>query len=60
MNKSLWKVVVVVAAFLGFMVGYSIPPMVEVGIFSSDGVARVQDTVDEEMQEYYENLLKEK
>ncbi len=60
MKKSLWIVVVIVAAFLGFLVGYSVPPMVEVGMIGGSGEQpRARDELSKEMQEYYEELLKE-
>lgn len=60
MKKSLWIVVVIVAAFLGFLVGYSVPPMIEVGMIggSVENPGAAQE-LSEEMQEYYADLLKE-
>jgi hypothetical protein len=31
MQKNLWMVLVIVAGFLGYMLGYSVPPFLEVG-----------------------------
>ena len=60
MKKSLWIVVVIVAAFLGFLVGYSVPPMIEVGMIGGSGeIPGVAQELSEEMQEYYADLLKE-
>lgn len=61
MKKSLWIVVIIVAAFLGFLIGYSVPPMVEVGMIGGSGeMAKAPGEVSKDMQEYYEDLLKEK
>ena len=30
-KKNLWMVIIIVAGFLGFMMGYSVPPFLEVG-----------------------------
>ena len=31
MNKNLWIVIIFVVGFTGFMMGYSVPPFLEVG-----------------------------
>ena len=31
MNKNLWMVIIIVVGFTGFMMGYSVPPFIEVG-----------------------------
>jgi hypothetical protein len=60
MKNELWGVILVVAIFMGFMMGYSLPPMLEVGMI---GAGQEQETglksgVDEEMDQYYRDLLK--
>ncbi len=56
MKTNVWVVIVVVAAFLGFMMGYSVPPMIEVGYLGGEGEAGVQSEVDEELDAYYRAL----
>lgn len=60
MNKSLWVIIVIVAAFLGFMMGYSFPPFVETGFAGAGGKAPQAGTkIDKDMQDHYKNLYKE-
>ncbi len=57
MKTGLWSVIVMVAGFIGFMAGYSLSPMIEVGLIGGqpDQVG-IQDEVDSDMQEYYSKL----
>ncbi len=60
MKDSLWMIIVVVAVFLGFLIGYSVPPLVEVGMIGNQGgKAGVKTEVETEMQDYYRDLHKE-
>ena len=61
MKSGLWIVVIVVGSFMGFLMGYSLPPMIEVGMIGGGEKQEIgiQTEVDEDMQEYYNNLLKE-
>jgi hypothetical protein len=61
MKSGLWVVIIVVGSFMGFLMGYSLPPMIEVGMIGGGEVQQVgiQTEVSEDMQEYYDNLLKE-
>jgi hypothetical protein len=60
MKKSLWVIIVVVAVFLGFMMGYSFPPFVETGFAGGKGkAAQPVQKLDKDMQDYYKNLYKE-
>jgi len=51
--------ILVVAVFLGFLLGYSIPPFVHAGVFSDRAVKGVAIEVDTEMEDYYKNLTKD-
>ena len=60
MKNELWVVILVVAVFMGFMMGYSLPPMFEAGMIgakSEQGVG-VKPDVNKDMQEYYRQLQK--
>ena len=60
MKSSLWIVIAVTAAFLGFMMGYSLPPMIEAGVFAGKGEpAGIEPGLDKEMEQYYQELMKE-
>ena len=61
MRSSLWVVILVVLSFMGFMMGYSLPPMYEVGLIGGSGKQDVglKSGVSDEMDEYYKQLLKD-
>ncbi len=60
MKSALWIIIVIVAGFLGFMMGYSFPPLLESGIASGKGAAvQPGPKIDKELQDYYKNLYKE-
>ncbi|MDH5392571.1 MAG: hypothetical protein OEY11_05230 [Gammaproteobacteria bacterium] len=61
MKRELWIVILVVAIFMGFLMGYSLPPMYEVGMIGnkSEQPAGLKSGVSKEMEEYYKNLSKD-
>ena len=61
MQNGLWIVVLVVAVFMGFLMGYSLPPMYETGLIGNDEQQAIglKSDVDEEMEQYYKQLLNE-
>ena len=61
MKNGLWMVIIVVGVFMGFLMGYSLPPMIEVGMIGGGETQQVglQPDVSDDMQDYYKNLLKE-
>lgn len=60
MKTQLWIVIIVVSGFLGFMMGYSVPPFMEVG-FGQGGHKAVQlmDSSDADLMQQYEDLYKD-
>jgi len=57
MKSDLWVVFAVTAAFLGFQMGYALPPMQEVGLSAfGHGDVAVEETVeaDTAMEQYKE------
>ena len=58
MKSGLWVVILVVSLFMGFMMGYSVPPMIEVGMIGAEEGQSVglKTEVNEEMEEYYKQL----
>jgi len=58
MSKSLWAMILVTGVFIGFMMGYSVPPMVEVGLIGGGDNAKIglKSEVDEDLEEYYRSL----
>jgi hypothetical protein len=59
MNKNFAIAVVAVTLFLGFMLGYSIPPYIHAGVFSEREEKGVAIEVDENIEQFYENLYSE-
>jgi hypothetical protein len=59
MKNTLWIIIIVVAAFLGFMMGYSTPPFVETGFAGGKGSAPPVQKIDKDIQDYYKDLYKE-
>ena len=63
MKDSVWVVILVIAVFSGFSMGYSLSPMIEVGMIGG-GANRgdevgLKSKVDEATEEYYRNLAAE-
>ena len=60
MKSTFWIVVVLVAGFTGFLIGYSLPPFVEAGIIGGGpNKVKAGAQLDTKTQEYYKNLLKD-
>jgi len=61
MKSDLWVVVAVTVAFVGFLVGYSLPPLVETGMLTGDVGEQAELTreLGEDMEQYYQDLLKD-
>ncbi len=62
MKDSLWIVIAVTAVFVGFLIGYSLPPLIEVGMIGGGGgeKAELKSKLDQETQDYYRDLLEER
>lgn len=60
MKKDLWVVIIIVGAFMGFLMGYSLPPMIEVGMIGPEKEQiGIQTDVDQDMEQHYQDLLNE-
>ncbi len=61
MKSSLWIVIIITISFLGFLMGYSLPPFIEAGVIGGgpNKVKAGQELLDKETKDYYKNLLKE-
>ena len=60
MKTQFWIVIIVVSGFLGFMVGYSVPPFMEVGFgVAKHEAVQQEDTPGEDLMQQYENLYKD-
>ena len=61
MKNGLWFVILVVTMFMGFLMGYSLPPMVEVGMIGGDKNEEIglKSDVDKDLEKYYQQLSEE-
>lgn len=61
MKNELWIVILVITVFMGFIMGYSLPPMIEVGMIGGkpEQAIGVKSGVNKEMEQYYKELEKE-
>ncbi len=59
MNNNFLIIVIVTTLFLGFLLGYSIPPFIHSGVFTGREVKGVEIKVDKATEDFYKNLYKE-
>lgn len=61
MRNSLWAVIAIVGAIMGFLMGYSTAPMIESGMLSGQGgkpPPKIETS--KELEQYYKELYKER
>lgn len=58
MRKTVWQIILMVTAFTGFLLGYAVPPLVEVGMIGGGPKAEIgiKSEVDQDLQDYYRDL----
>jgi len=60
MKNDLWVVIVITLGFIGFLMGYSLPPLVETGMLAGKGKeAGAVQNLDKDTAQYYRDLLKD-
>lgn len=59
MDRTLLIVIILVAVFTSFLIGYSIPPYIQAGVFSGRKEKGVESQIDKNMEQYYKDLLKD-
>lgn len=60
MKTHLWIIILVVAGFTGFLMGYSLPSFIEAGVIGGGpNKVKAGSGLDTGAQEYYKNLLKQ-
>jgi len=52
-------IILIVTLFVGFLLGYSIPPFIHAGVFSDREEKGVEVVVDENLEKFYEDLYKD-
>jgi hypothetical protein len=58
MDKTLIAVVLIVIVFVGFLIGYSVPPFVQAGVFTERKEKGVESKIDKDLEQYYKDLYK--
>lgn len=60
MKNDLWVVIIITLGFVGFLMGYSLPPLVETGMLTGKGgQAQEVQNLDKDMAQYYRDLSKD-
>lgn len=60
MRDSLWAVLAIVAAIVGFLMGYATAPMIEAGMLGGGPAApAAKSGAREELERYYRSLIEE-
>jgi hypothetical protein len=61
MRNSLWSVIAIVGAIMGFVMGYATAPMVETGMLTGKGgTPGPKIEASKDLRQYYQDLYKEK
>ncbi len=58
MDRTLFTIFLLVAIFVGFELGYSLPPFIQAGVFSARKERGVQSKIDEAMKHHFEDLYR--
>ena len=58
-KNTLWLVNIIVIGFVGFMIGYSVPPFVEVGFGDNIELLEEGEPLPEDLLKQYEHLYDE-
>jgi hypothetical protein len=58
MDKTFIIVILVVTIFTGFLIGYSVPPFIQAGVFSGRKEKGVESQIDKNLEQHYKDLYK--
>lgn len=58
MDRTFIIVVLVVALFTSFLIGYSVPPFIKAGVFSGRKEKGVENKIDKTLEQHYKDLYK--
>ena len=58
-TSTLWLINIIVIGFIGFMVGYSVPPFVEVGFGENIELLEEGEPLPEDLLKQYEHLYQD-
>ncbi|MEK6671897.1 MAG: hypothetical protein AABY42_00280 [Nitrospirota bacterium] len=60
MKTNLWVIILVAIGFLGFLLGYSMPPFIEAGVIGGGpNKVKAGAELDKKTQDYYKNLMQQ-
>ncbi|MDH3318579.1 MAG: hypothetical protein OEO84_02690 [Betaproteobacteria bacterium] len=61
MRNSLWIIIVIMSAIMGYMLGYATSPMIETGLIGGKPAPHAATGAGKkELEQYYQDLFKEK
>lgn len=58
MDRTLIIVITIITLFTGFLIGFSLPPFMQAGVFSERTDKGVESKIDKKMEQYYKDLYK--
>lgn len=58
MDRTFIIVLLVVTIFTGFLIGYSVPPFIQAGVFSGRKEKGVENKIDKSLEQHYKDLYK--
>ncbi|RJQ46615.1 MAG: hypothetical protein C4538_06485 [Nitrospiraceae bacterium] len=58
MDRTFIIVILIVTVFTAFLIGYSVPPYIEAGVFSGRKEKGVESKIDKTLEQHYKDLYK--
>ncbi len=58
MDRTFFAIFLAVAVFVGFELGYALPPFLQAGVFSARKEKGVESKIDEAMKKHFEELYR--
>jgi hypothetical protein len=58
MNKTTILVILITTVFTAFLIGYSVPPYIQAGVFSDRKEKGVESQIDKDLEQHYKDLFK--
>ncbi len=58
MDRTFFAIFVGVAIFVGFEIGYALPPFLQAGVFSARKEKGVESKIDDAMKKHFEELYR--
>lgn len=58
MERTFFAILVLVTIFVGFEIGYSLPPFLQAGVFSARMERGVESKIDETLKHHFEELYR--